>query len=88
MAGERLAQIGSVKGADTLTHQSQSLRLFLIAAIAFQLKSSPTPFGCTIGFPVSLRMVEDLLAALNEVVVATNGETHWLWRAVDRDAFV
>ena len=50
MVGERLAQIDSVKGADTLTHQSQSLWPFFIAAIAFQLKASPTPFGCIIGF--------------------------------------
>ena len=76
-------------------------------------------------FPLSLRMVEDLLAArsmivshetvrrwaekfgrdfanevrrrapqfgdkwhLDEVVVAINGEKHWLWRAVDQDGFV
>ncbi len=76
-------------------------------------------------FPLSLRMVEDLLAArgiivshetirrwaekfgrdfankirrrapqfgdkwhLDEVVIAINGQKHWLWRAVDQDGFV
>ena len=37
-------------------------------------------------FPLSLRMVEELLAKwhLDEVMVTINGRRHWLWRAVDQ----
>ena len=34
-----------------------------IAAIAFRRKSSAMPFGCISGFLLSLRMVEEMLAA-------------------------
>src|ERR1700756_4503335 len=36
-------------------------------------------------FPLSLRMVEEMLAARG---ISIAGKKHWLWRAVDQDGFV